>query len=88
MGFAKLLPLIFFAALTACSPARAAEPKEYLYRISAEDHDRNLKEAVSWVHLLGSPLQGEDLEDFLIRKSSWGRFKTLKEAGFTREAIY
>ena len=78
-----LFTLVMFSSLAAY--AEVAEPKEYIYRISAEDHDRNLKEAVSWVHLFGTPLQGEDLEDFLIRKSSWGRFKTLKEAGFTRE---
>ena len=94
--FAAVLAFIFWAMNHSIhndyrfqsAEAEEAESKEYLYRMSAETHDRWLREGLSWWHYWGQPEKGEDPEDFLIRKASWGRLNSLKEAGFTREVIY
>jgi len=61
--------------------------EEVIYRMSKETHDRILSDGLSWWHFWGQPDQNQDPEDFLINKASWGRLKSLKDAGITKEIV-
>lgn len=75
----RSLALILLLAL----PAQA---EEVIYRMSRETHDRWLKEGLAWHHFIGAkPPEGTDPEDWLMERISWGRIKSLKEAGITKE---
>lgn len=76
----RLLPFLAVLLLTT-----QAHSEEVIYRMSRETHDRLLKEGLSWWHYWGQPRQDQSPEDFLIEKASWGRLKSLKEAGITME---
>ena len=82
MTAVKLLALL----LLFVTPVHAEE--EVLYRMSKTTRDRWLQEGLSWYNFIGArPPAGVDPEDWLFERITWGRLKTLKAAGITREVV-
>lgn len=84
MGFAKALALVMSLGIMLPGIAHA---EEVVYRMSKATHDNLLASGLAWWHFWGQPDQTQNPEDYLIEKASWGRLKSLKDAGITKEII-